>query len=264
MLIAHISDLHIGRDAATDRSAARLARALQDGDAATVLVSGDVTHRGLLGELGRFEALFRPLLESGRLAVVPGNHDRLGDDAASAMMPGGRVTTWSRPGLHVVRIDSTAPHNRRLLRSHGRLSPEDLAAVAAALERAPGGATVAAVLHHHLLPLPEDRLAERLATLVGLPFAAELAAGARLLELLRGRCDLVLHGHRHRPSELVLDAAGPRPLRVVNAGSTTALQRLRTLRVRPGGWVERWIDLDPQAPPPLPWRTAAAGRGIAA
>jgi Icc protein len=256
MLIAHISDLHIGRDAATDRAAARLAQSLLEAGDASVLLSGDVTHRGLLGELGRFEALFRPLLDSGRMTVVPGNHDRLGDDAAGAMMPRGRVATWSRPGLHVVRIDSTAPHNRRLFRSNGRLGPDDLAAVEESLLKAPPGATVAAVLHHHLLPLPEDQLAERLATLVGLPFASELAAGARLLELLRGRCDLVLHGHRHQPSEVVLDATGARPLRVINAGSTTALQRLRMLRLRPtgGGWTERWLELDSRIPAPVAWQ----------
>lgn len=257
MLIAHISDLHIGRDAATDRAAVRLAGALEESGAAAVLVSGDVTHRGLHGELARFEAIFRPLLDSGRMTVVPGNHDRLGDDAASAMMPGARVEVWQRPGLYVVRIDSTAPHNRRWLNAHGRLTPEDLAAVDAALDRAPPGAAVAAVLHHHLLPLPEDVFAERLATLVGFPFASELAAGSRLLELVRGRCDVVLHGHRHRSSEVVLDALGARPLRVVNAGSSTALQRIRTLRVRPGtgAGAERWIDLAAGASV-LPLRTA--------
>jgi hypothetical protein len=35
-----------------------------------------------------------------------------------------------------------------------------------------------------------------------------------------GRCDLVLHGHRHVPSARVLDPWGPRPLRVYNAGSS--------------------------------------------
>jgi 3',5'-cyclic AMP phosphodiesterase CpdA len=257
MLIAHVSDLHIGRDAATERAVERLAGALASSGADAVLVSGDVTHRGRLGELARFEALFRPLLESGRMVVVPGNHDRLGDDAAAAIMTKGRVDTRSRPGLHVVRIDSTAPHNRRLLGSHGRLTPEDLAEVERALDAAPAGAVVAAVLHHHVLPLPADGFAERLATLVGLPFAGELAAGARLLELLRGRCDLVLHGHRHRPSEVVLEATGTRPLRVVNAGSSTLLERIRTLRGRPAqGWTERWLEFAPRPLAPATWRPA--------
>jgi Icc protein len=265
MLIAHISDLHIGRDAATDAAAAEVAQALARSSAGAVVVSGDVTHRGLAGELARFEALFRPLIEAGRLAVVPGNHDRLGDDAAGALMPHQRVAVWRRPGLHVVRIDSTAPHNRWRVRSHGHLGAEDLAAVEAALAAAPPGAAVAAVLHHHLLALPEDMFAERLASWVGLPYAAELAAGERLLELLRGRCDLVLHGHRHRPSEVVLDATGARPLRILNAGSTSALRRIRTLHARSAGpgWLERWVDLDldPVLPAAVPLPTV---RGRAA
>jgi Icc protein len=263
MLIAHVSDLHIGRDPANDRSAAELALALERSDATAVLVSGDVTHRGLAGELARFEAMFRPLIEAGRLTVVPGNHDRLGEDAARALMPRARVATWERPGLFAIRIDSTAPHNRALVRSHGQLGPEDLGAVGAALDRAPAGAAVVALLHHHLLPLPADWFPERLAALVGLPFAAELAAGGRLLELLRGRCDLVLHGHRHRPSEVVLDATGARPLRVVNAGSSSELRKVRTLRRKAGAaaWAERWIDLDlvPALPAPVP-----AGDGLVA
>lgn len=263
MLIAHVSDLHIGRDAATELAAERLVGSLASSGADAIIVSGDVTHRGRLEELARFEALFRPHLESGRMMVVPGNHDRLGDDAASALMSQGRVDTRSRPGLHVVRIDSTAPHNRTWLRAHGRLTTHDLAEVERALAAAPAGAVVAVALHHHLLPLPEDLFAERLATFVGLPFAGELAAGARLLELLRGRCDLVLHGHRHRPSEVVLDAMGPRPLRVMNAGSTSTLQRLRLLGRRPGGgWSERWLDFSPVPRAPATWQPVG-GRAAA-
>lgn len=260
MVIAHVSDLHLGRDAATERAAERLVGALASSGADAVLVSGDVTHRGRLGELARFEALFRPLLTCGRMLVVPGNHDRLGDDAGGAFMPGARVDTRSRPGLHVVRIDSTAPHNRRLFGAHGRLTSEDLDQVERALETAPPDAVVAAVVHHHVLPLPEDLFSERLATIVGLPFAGELAAGPRLLDLLRGRCDLVLHGHRHHPSEVVLDAGGARPLRVLNAGSTTSLQRIRTLWRKPAvGWSERWLDFAPRPHAPASW-TPVGGR----
>ena len=46
-----------------------------------VLLTGDVTHRGLAAELLRYERIFAPLLDAGRLLAVPGNHDRMGDDA---------------------------------------------------------------------------------------------------------------------------------------------------------------------------------------
>jgi 3',5'-cyclic AMP phosphodiesterase CpdA len=255
MLLAHVSDLHIGRDAATDRTARLLAHALEETGPAAVLVTGDVTHRGRTGELRRFERIFRRLLEAGRMIVVPGNHDRMSDDVARALMPAGRVDVVSRAGLHVVRLDSPGPHNRSLLHAHGQLTEGDIEAVSAALDRAPPGALALLALHHHLLPLPVDHLVERLSNLLGWPNAAELGLGARLLQRIRERCDLVLHGHRHTSSERVL--GGARPLRILNAGSSTALGRVRLLVAR-GGRVAThgWLT--------LPARDAAwVGRALA-
>ena len=261
MLIAHASDLHLGRDAATDRAARQLAVALEDAGVAVTLVTGDVTHRGRQRELDRFEACFARLSAQHRVVTVPGNHDRLSEDAGARLMSGVRVDVAARPGLHVVRLDSTAPHNRHLLASHGLLTPADVEAVVAAMDAAPEGALAVVMLHHHLLPLPPDGLGERLASALGWPSAEELSLGGALLERLRGRCDLVLHGHRHVPSELVLDADGDRPLRILNAGSTTELGRVRVLSTRGGRLGEDgWLELDggdtrPEAPA---WVGAAA------
>jgi 3',5'-cyclic AMP phosphodiesterase CpdA len=245
MLIAHASDLHVGRDAATDRAARQLAVALEDEAVAVTLVTGDVTHRGRMAELGRFEACFARLRARHRVVVVPGNHDRLSEDAGARIMTGVRVDAQSWPGLHVVRLDSTAPHNRRLLSSHGLLTAADVERAVAAVEAAPEGALSVVILHHHLVKLPPDGLAERLASALGWPNAEELTLGAALLARLRGRCDLVLHGHRHVPSELVLGADTDRPLRVLNAGSTTELGRVRILSARGGRLGEDgWLELD--------------------
>jgi 3',5'-cyclic AMP phosphodiesterase CpdA len=238
--IAHISDLHLGRDRRTDAEVAALATALLQARVDTVLLTGDVTHRGRRAEHATFEHLFAPLRD--RLVVVPGNHDRLGEDAGTLLMPGGRVAVASRPGLHVVRLDSTAPHNRTLIDSHGQLTPGDQEAVVAAVAAAPTGALVALMLHHHLLPLPADHLGEKLATWLGWPSADELELGADLLEALRGRCDLVVHGHRHAERTWVLPARAGRPLRIHNAGSTPELGRARILAHAGGRIVsERWL-----------------------
>ncbi len=257
--IAHVSDLHLGRDRQTDAGVARLAAALHRAGVDAVLVTGDVTHRGRRSELAAFDALFAPLRD--RTVVVPGNHDRLGEDAGRWLMPGGaRIAVESRPGLHVVRLDSTAPHNRALLSAHGELSEADLAAVDSAVRAAPPGTLVALMLHHHLLPLPEDHLSERLATWLGWPNAAELALGSVLVERLRGRCDLVVHGHRHAASELVVPDHD-RPLHVMNAGSSPALGRVRVVTHAAGRISSvRWLDvpLAPAAPRRAP---PAAGPG---
>jgi len=253
--LAHISDLHIGRDDATDEAARCLVAALLAARVDDVVLTGDVTHRGKSEELTRFESLFEPLLEKGRLAVVPGNHDRMGDDAARSLMAGGRVAVVSRPGLHVVRLDSTAPRNRSLLDGHGELTASDVGEVQAALREARAGTLPVLMLHHHLLPLPEEDWAEKVASFLGWPNAAELPRGRQLLGRILGRCRLVLHGHRHVPAEFHLSGPGVPSLRVVNAGSSTELNRARVFRHKDGepvwqGWLE--TDAAVAGGPPLP------------
>jgi 3',5'-cyclic AMP phosphodiesterase CpdA len=254
--LVHISDLHIGKDDAADASARRLVAMLAEARVDAVLLTGDVTHRGLAPELRRYERIFAPLLEQGRLLAVPGNHDRMGDDAARGIMRGGRVAVDSLPGLHVVRVDSTAPHNRSLVDGHGELSSQDVADVELALDDAPPGAIPVVMLHHHVLPLPVEDLAEKLATLIGLPCADELPLGQDLLGRIAGRCRLVLHGHRHVPAEFRVAVPGAPELRILNAGSSTILGQARILAHRDGAiaW-EGWLSaarVEPRAWSPAP------------
>ncbi|MCU1276573.1 MAG: 3',5'-cyclic-nucleotide phosphodiesterase [bacterium] len=223
--LAHLSDLHIGRSPAHDEEVAHAVSSLDGVD--HVVVSGDVTERGRAVEYARFEALFAPLARAGRLTVVPGNHDRLGEDMGPRLRRGARVQTETRRGLYVVRVDSTGSHNRFLLAGHGDLCDLVLADVERAVAQAPAGHLVVVTMHHHPLPLPEETLPELLASRIGLPYAQELRLGARLLMRLRGRCDLVLHGHRHVPRALTLFADDARPLGLYNAGCTPSLGRFR-------------------------------------
>jgi len=262
--LAHLSDLHLGRsedDAATLRA---LVVALVEARVDQVVVTGDVTHRGRMEELATFRRLTAPLAD--RLTVVPGNHDRLGEDVARFLMRG-RVAVERREGLHLVRLDSTAPHNRRIIDSHGGLSAEDLAAAGAAVEAAEPGELVVVLLHHHVHPLPGDDLWERLSDLVGLPWTAELAAGRALVERIAGRCDLVLHGHRHVPAELTLHRDAARPVRVVNAGSSASLGRARLFthaagRILGEGWIG--CSAGSRRPVVLPLRPGPSGVPAAA
>ncbi|GEJ56451.1 metallophosphoesterase family protein [Anaeromyxobacter diazotrophicus] len=257
--LAHISDLHLGRDAAADAAAEALRDALLAADVEAVLLTGDVTHRGRRAELATFERLFAPL--AARLVVVPGNHDRLGDDAGAALMAGPRVQASRRGGLWVVRVDSTSHHNRSLLASHGTLDADDLAALDAALAAAPPRTLAVVMLHHHLLPLPEESLGEHLASLLGWPHADAVAGGGEVVDALRGRCDLVLHGHRHRAAEVAISARAGRALRVLNAGATSELGRARLVTHEAGRVVaERWLTFAAgrRAAPAAPARARAA------
>lgn len=228
--LAHLSDLHLDLSPASDATARALVQALLAEDADHVVVTGDLTHKGSQAEYQRFREHFSPLLDTGRLTFIPGNHDRPGDDAGSQWMDGQKVRTVERPGLYLVCVDSTGPHNRNYFASHGELSRETLDAVDEALTAAPRGALTAVLLHHHVLPLPEESFVERLTSRLGWPHAAELALGAELVGRVLGRCDLVLHGHRHVPAGRVLEEDGARPLHILNAGSSTDLGRFRVFR----------------------------------
>src|SRR4051812_18580349 len=223
--LAHLSDLHLGRSPAQDEAVGRAVAALDGID--HVVVSGDVTERGRAHEYARFEQLFAPLVAAGRLTVVPGNHDRLGEDMGPRLQSGARVQTETRPGLYIVRIDSTGSHNRFLLAGHRDLGDRGLSDVEHPVARAPAEHVVVVTLHHHPLPLPEETLPELLAARIGLPYASELRLGETLLVRLRGRCDLVLHGHRHVPRALTLFQNDARPLGLYNAGCSPALGRFR-------------------------------------
>jgi 3',5'-cyclic AMP phosphodiesterase CpdA len=186
-----------------------------------VVVTGDLTENGRADSYRQFQRAFAPLIVEGRITIVPGNHDRLGDDVGDTFMNGVRVDTVAIPGAYFVRIDSTGPHNRAsILAAHGEICDRVLDDVSQALDRAPADALCAILLHHHPVWLPEEGFFERWSTRLGLPYAAELTLGEELLRRAHGRCDLLLHGHRHIPAAHVLDPQGVRPLRIYNAGSS--------------------------------------------
>ena len=243
--LAHLSDLHLGRSPGWDQAAVDLRDAVASGAIDHIVCTGDLTNRGRSAELDRGEELFGELVRDGRLTVVPGNHDRLGDDMGPRIMGGGRVEAHTRDGVYLVRVDSTGPHNRFLLAGHGEIDEEVIAHVDLALDGAPRRHLVVLMLHHHLLPLPEETLPERLSTRLGWPYATELRLGLQLLAKIRGRCDLVLHGHRHVPRGMTLFASDARPLGLYNAGCSTDLGRFRVFSHGGGRLVSRpiWVDV---------------------
>ena len=245
--LAHLSDLHFGQGPAREAMARALCQALIESTIDHVVVTGDITNKGRDVEMSLFLDVFAPLLRQGRLTVVPGNHDRIGDDAGRALMKGRRVAVEERPGLYLVLVDSTAEHNRSYWACHGELTRRMLDEVDAALDAAPERSLVAVLMHHHLVALPVESWLERMSERLRLPYSGELQLGRELLERVQGRCDLVLHGHRHVPREIHLFTDTRRPLALYNAGSSTELGRLRVF-THEGGQMRiapRWLWADP-------------------
>ncbi len=233
--LAHLSDLHLG-SAASLKVARTLVQQLLELNVGTVLVTGDITD-GHCDQWTAYQEVFAPLRD--RLVTLPGNHDRCHDDVAS-LITRERVWTVTRPGLHLVCVDSTAPHNVKPYRSHGALCTNVLEAIDASLELAGPETLRAVALHHHLVPLPVEGIGEWFANLFGWPHASELGLGLELLRRILGRCDLVLHGHRHTPRERIADAVNGRALRVINAGSSIAQQAFRLFDIAPGAYSYGW------------------------
>lgn len=216
--IAHLSDLHLGASAATERAARKLAATLRDDRPEVVIVSGDVTHRGRRQEA----ALFHDIFAEFDPIVVPGNHDRLGEVEQVFMQQ--RVALTHREGVSVLRIDSTGPHNAAMRTPQGLVTDADLNAIASALDAMPAGVLRVATLHHHPIFLPEDGFWEKVGGWLRVTRVEELHCGRELLALLDGRCDLVLSGHRHVAHHHRVGS-----LHVLTGGSATELGRYRTV-----------------------------------
>ena len=242
--IAHISDLHIGCSAQHSVAAAELCQAILELDIDHVIVTGDITEHGKKTEFAEFKKIFHPLQSQGKLTIVPGTHDCLNDGIASEIMSGPRVDLISKDAVSIIRVNTTGPHNRFLIAGHGKIDEWIFTEVNRLLACVPLNTLTIVALHHHLLPLPEEFFSEHVSALLHLPFARELTRGSFLLEQLKERCDLVLHGHRHVSSEMIFPNL-QRTLRIYNAGSTTLLKKFRRFVYEDGKLIgePNWIQV---------------------
>lgn len=242
--LAHISDLHIGRWSRSHRSTVLLHQTLLNSGVDYVAVTGDVTENGREIEYRIFSEIFSDLISQGRVLLVPGNHDRLGNEVAKQMMDGNTMRVFRAHGLYLIRVDTTGEHNRRLFSGHSNFDQAMLAELVALTALSEPEDLVVVMFHHHPLPLPEDLFSEKIANFFGWPYASELAIGKDLIQKLQGLCDLVLHGHRHKSGENIF-AAGPRPLSVYNAGASNVLRGFRLFKFAAGKLLHppEWIEV---------------------
>jgi 3',5'-cyclic AMP phosphodiesterase CpdA len=187
--ILHISDLHLGRKAASEPLTA-LRELIPELAPEILVVTGDLTHRGRREELEHA----RELLDSLALPIlaVPGNHDipytfptrftrtrveweRVFESAEPVYMSG---------RLAVMGLNSVRPWRQQ----GGLLESSQLDRLASKLERAQTGALRAVALHHHLAAPPWRAARKRPLRRRDLVLQRLASAGV----------ELVLSGHVHQ------------------------------------------------------------------
>ena len=189
--ILHISDLHLGRGATSEPLTAlrKLIPALAP---ETLVVTGDLTHRGRRPEL----ELARELLESLALPVlaVPGNHDipyvfptRFTRTRAEwERVFGTTEPAYTSERLAIVGLNSVRPWRQQ----GGAVERSQLDRLASRLAHAPAGALRVVALHHHLASPPWRAAHKR--PLRRRDFALQRLASTG--------AELVLSGHVHQSS----------------------------------------------------------------
>jgi len=191
VVVAHISDLHFGRE--VPALAAALIETLRAIAPDFVAVSGDLTQHGRRAELAAarefIEALPAPAL------VVPGNHDMPKRPWSRFVRPWARwhavierplEPTLTGPGYVAAGVNTARTWRPHFDWSRGRIGDAQLDTIEQTFAAA-GPHDVRVLVAHHPFLLGE---AERHRGLVG-------GAEAALVRLRRARVDLVLGGHVH-------------------------------------------------------------------
>lgn len=237
-------ELHgMGRLARFHGVEARLEQLVEDLhaiDADHIVVTGDVSALGHEDEVGPVEELLRPLLQAGRLTVIPGNHDRY-TDTPSARVFERIFSPWLGSDLPELAVEGPYPFVRLVGEdlafigldstrvsgwSHyfvGRLGDRQLEAARAALAHPKLAGRTVFVLSHHGPLGPSGKFDW---------IHSALLDASGLLDVLHERPAVLLHGHSHERYWHRRDGGRPH---VLGAGSSTE-------KGREGYWVLEFDD----------------------
>lgn len=218
--IVHLSDLHIDRIVSSAREwvfgseeTVKIAkRVIKDISSrypkAHVIVTGDITNDGKDSQFKKAKSLLRPLMKSGKLTVVPGNHDltfnigRIYFESPYANLHfhfydcfhnmNRYKTTYEvkypivkhiSKDIVVIGLDSTSGYNNPLGHLRGHIGHEQLEALDDILDRPAIKRKVKVVIfHHHLYQTGNN---------------SKLVDAEKLRKVMEGRVQIVLCGHQH-------------------------------------------------------------------
>ena len=225
--LAHISDLHFGRE--DPRLAEALLAALDDLAPDVIVVSGDFTQRAKKRQFRAARAFLRKLPNVPRL-VVPGNHDVSTTNLIErALRPLRRYRRYLTPdlapylevpGIAIVGINTV----RVVATKDGRINSQQVEAACAQLAGSAADA-VRVVVTHHPMDLPASDLKHALVTRAGMAMKRFAECGV----------DLFLSGHLHSGLAITTVARYPglrRAAVVAHAGTAISTRT----RGEPNAW----------------------------
>lgn len=204
LLIAHISDLHVGSQYFISNLLSRAIEEINELRPDIVILTGDITNEGFRQEYQAAAAYLKEI-ECEHRVFVPGNHDsRNVGYVHFEELVGKRDHVLRHKGVTLVSADSSEPDLE-----NGHIGRERYEWILNAFSE-PADLKIFA-LHHHLIPVPGTGRERNII----------YDAGDLIEVLIRAGVDLVLAGHKHVSHVWKLES-----LIIANAGTTSSL-RLR-------------------------------------
>ncbi len=204
VVIAHISDFHVGSYHFVANLMQRTVLELNELQPDLIVITGDLTNEGFRQEYMTAKSYIDDL-ECPRVVVVPGNHDSRNVGYLHFQeLFGPLFKEIEYEGVFVMAADSTEPDL-----DAGKIGRERYAWIVNNLQDVEGFKIFA--LHHHLLPVPGTGRERNIV----------YDAGDILELLIYCGVDLVLTGHKHVPYVWRLE-----DMYLLNAGTISSL-RLR-------------------------------------
>ncbi|BDZ71508.1 metallophosphoesterase family protein [Methanobacterium petrolearium] len=189
VLIAHISDFHIGSISFQEQLLLQSIDTINDMAPDVTIITGDLTENGYYMEMekaaGYIENIKSPLM------VVPGNHDarHVGDQCFRELIRDRygtlQVLNGLKSGLKIMGLDSSEPDL-----NYGKVGRAQQAWMEEQLDDATqNGMYKIIALHHHIIPVPRTGRERNVLS----------DAGDILYSIISKNADLVLSGHKHVP-----------------------------------------------------------------
>lgn len=241
--IVQFTDVHFGAENPEAVAAAR--EFAHDASPTAVLVTGDITQRGLETEFAAAAAWLRSLPEPW--LCCPGNHDTAYYNVFWRMFgPWRRFDAaigpqWKEglraPGLAVEAINTARGIQLRSNWSKGKIDLDHARGAVDGFKNAAPGDLKVVALHHPLLEV------------IGEPITSEVREGEQAVELFAdARVDLVLSGHLHVPFATPLPFGDGRTFTV--GGGTLSIRE----RGEPAGFNDIEADDDEIRVRAMGWR----------